>query len=153
MPQAVVGNLEIATSFRDGTIEENGPLSVDIIKFNCDLAGNQTKFIGVSNQPVTDDATNYFWLDLNGVLHTNTTGYPASGALRIGRVVTSGGYISRIWDDRAFLGAMSPEPTYSGAGNPNGVVSANLGNTYRDTTNGIWYRCISNPSGSEWTVV
>jgi hypothetical protein len=153
MPAAVVGNLDISTSFRDGLIEEHGPLSIDIVKLNCDLNGEQHHYNGAIAQPVTDDATNYFWLDLNGTLQTNTTGFPASAALRLGRVVTSGGYITKIIDDRAFLGTMSPEPTYSGSGNPNGAVSAQLGNTYRDLTNNIWYRCVSNPSGTEWTVV
>jgi len=153
MPHKIVGEMELASSFRPGTIEENGDLSVDIVAFNCDLAGCQTRFMGVVDQAVTDDATNYFWIDLNCTLKTNTTGYPDSGILRIGRVVTSGGVITKIHDDRSFLGAMSSEPTYSGAGNPNGVVSANLGNTYRDTTNNVWYRCVSSPSGSEWTVV
>jgi len=151
MPTTVTGELEIGTSFRPGQIEENGDLSVDIVAFHCNLDGQQSKFTGVVNEPVTDDATNYFWLDLNTVLKTNTTGYPTSGVLRIGRVVTAGGLITKIIDDRSFLGLSAP--TFSGAGNPNGVATANHGNTYRDTTNGIWYRCTSDPSGTEWAVV
>ena len=39
-----------------------------------------------------------------------------------------------------------------GAGNPNGVIVANYGWTYRDTNNDILYTQISKPSGFNWIV-
>jgi hypothetical protein len=40
-----------------------------------------------------------------------------------------------------------------GVGNPNGKVTGRQGQTYRDTNNGILYRCVSAPTGTVWSVV
>jgi len=44
-------------------------------------------------------------------------------------------------------------PILTGAGSPHSSVSGILGQTYRDTTNSIWYICISNPTGTDWEVL
>lgn len=144
-------DIALELEFTGGSIVQNGDLSVDIRSCNVDLAGVQSLFPGAVDQPVVDDITNYFWLDLNATLQTSTVAYPSTGAVRLGRVVTLNGFIQTIQDDRAFLGGSSL--SLSGAGNPNGVQSASFGSTYRDSLNDVWYRCVSNPSGTDWTVV
>lgn len=41
----------------------------------------------------------------------------------------------------------------TGVVNPNGVVTGAFGQTYRDTSDGLWYKCDSNPSGAVWSIV
>ena len=41
-------------------------------------------------------------------------------------------------------------PPLSGTGNPNGVVTGLFGQEFYDTNGGVWYRCISDPSGTQW---
>jgi len=43
--------------------------------------------------------------------------------------------------------------TLSGAGSPDGVVNGAFGQGYYDTTNLLWYKCTSDPSGLNWTVI
>lgn len=46
-------------------------------------------------------------------------------------------------------GSGVPSPV-TGIGSPVGSVSGSFGQMYRDTTNGVNYVCISNPSGNNW---
>jgi hypothetical protein len=145
-----------AGAIRDGAITESGPLAVDVAAFDLTVNGIHKTFTGAVGQPVTDDTINYFWLDDGAGLQVSTTGWPTLPTttvhLRLGRVVTLGGAITQIVDDRAFLQADSA-PAISGSGNPNGLITGLLGETYRDLTTGIWYRCNSDPKGTAWTVV
>lgn len=45
----------------------------------------------------------------------------------------------------------APAPT-TGTGNPNGSVTGTFGQEFYDSNGGIWYRCISNPSGTNWVI-
>ena len=41
----------------------------------------------------------------------------------------------------------------TGTNNPNGVILGELGQTYRATGSGVWYKCVSDPSGTIWVVI
>lgn len=142
-----------AGAIKDGAIVESGPLLVDIAPFNLTLNGIWKVFTGAIGQPVVDNTINYFWLDDAATLQTSTSSWPVSGVhMRLGRVITLGGVITQIIDDRAFL-QMDSAPAISGSGNPGGLITGLLGETYRDVATGIWYRCSSDPKGTTWTVV
>jgi len=50
-------------------------------------------------------------------------------------------------------GAAGGDVILTGSVDPNGTVTGNFGQTYRDTAHGIWYRCESNPTGMVWSVI
>jgi hypothetical protein len=55
-----------------------------------------------------------------------------------------------VWGSTGGGGAPAP---LTGTGNPNtGAVPGLFGQEFYDTDGGIWYRCISNPSGTSWVV-
>jgi len=51
---------------------------------------------------VVDDATNYVYVDIDGTVKTNTTGYPA-GSMPLAVVVSASGDITSVTDSRSFI--------------------------------------------------
>lgn len=112
MPTNVVGELDIATSFRDGLVEQDGDLTVLVNQFRYDLGGVKGVYVGAVGQVVANNTVNYVYLNSSAVLVINATGFPVSGDhIRLARVVTNSGFIISILDERAFLAAVSQSTT------------------------------------------
>ena len=41
----------------------------------------------------------------------------------------------------------------TGTGNPNGVLPGEFGQSYFETISLVWYKCVSNPSGTVWRII
>lgn len=88
-----------------GLVQPDGDLSIAILRFNYELDGVRSVFSGAINQGLTDDAWNYIFLDFDGSLNINTTGFPTTTHIRLARVHTSDGGIVAIDDERVLLAA------------------------------------------------
>jgi hypothetical protein len=110
----VIGEVEVTNEVSlapsavlyDGAVVADSDLTVLVNGFYYDLGGTKGKYAGSTCNSVTDDATNYVFLDSGAALGINTTGYP-SGILniRLARVVAAGGVIVRIILERPFFTA------------------------------------------------
>lgn len=110
----VIGEVEVTNEVQlapsavlyDGCVVADGDLTIQVNNFYYDLGGVHGKYIGSVGNAVTDDSTNYVYLDSGASLVINTTGYPASAIhIRLARVVASGGFITRVILERALLTA------------------------------------------------
>lgn len=122
-PKTVGGVPRVSTesgdSVPDGRVEVSGPLAVNVAPTNYDVANVTGRYAGTNGQALTDDATNYLYLDTAGALVVNTVGYPSGVAhIRLARVVTESGFAKFLYDDRAIL-------TGAGAGGGGGGGEAN----------------------------
>ena len=102
----VVNEVALAPSavLYDGAVTADGDLTVKINNFYYDLGGTHGKYLGSCNNAVTDNATNYVYLNSSGALVINTTGYPGTSLhIRMARVVAHNGIICRIILERAFF--------------------------------------------------
>jgi len=88
-----------------GLVQPDGDLSIAILRFNYELDGVRQVFDGAINQAVTDDIWNYVFLDFDGSLNINTTGFPSTTHIRLARVRTVDGGIVAIDDERIVLTA------------------------------------------------
>lgn len=63
----------------------------------------KVSYAGSGGNALTDNATNYLYLDSAGLLVKNTTGFPATTVVhvRLATVVTSAGDITSVTDERA----------------------------------------------------
>jgi hypothetical protein len=109
----VVNEVSLAPSaaLYDGAVVSDGDLTVKINNFHYDLGGTHGKYLGSCNNAVTDDATNYVYLNSSAVLTINTTGYPLAAIhIRLARVIAHNGIICRIILERAFFtsGGVAP---------------------------------------------
>lgn len=112
----VVGEFEITNDVRlapnsvvrDGLIEIDSDLAIRVGSFFYDFGSMKGKFPGALNQAVTDNATNYVSVDSAGTLVIGTAAYPVTAHIRLGRVITSGGVITHIALERAFLATSDP---------------------------------------------
>jgi len=87
--RAVDENAGLRISVRPGIWRENNTGTINIYE-------------GAINQLLTDNTTNYVYLDLNNVLQINTTGFPSSVSqyFPIATIVTSSGDITTITHER-----------------------------------------------------
>lgn len=78
--------------------------------------------------------------------------------------VTLNGFVAAPGDIFVFIayaagstvisGAVSGDPaSISGTVDPNGIVIGVFGQEYLNTTTGVWYKCISYPSGTSWLAI
>ena len=67
-----------------------------------DSAGNTVAYAGSTGNALTDNVTNYLYLDSAGALIVNTTGFPATSVVhvRLATVPTSNADIDSITDER-----------------------------------------------------
>lgn len=98
---------------RDLKVQKGTGLTVGVASGNWSISGIEGYYAGVTNQAVTDNATNYIEMDATGTLSTNTTSFTA-GYLHLATVITSGGTITSIVDKRTFV-------TNAGAGIGTGI--------------------------------
>ena len=103
MPVEVQGTLDLSGILADGRIESDGDLTVKINGFYYDLSGLKGYYHGSCGNIVTDNNINYIYIDSSAVLNINTSGYPTGVHIRLGRVVASGGFITRIISERALF--------------------------------------------------
>lgn len=79
------------------------------------------------------------------------------GAIWIDRSVTPSRLMFKnsqnISSPVSIAGGGSATIAKTGAGNPNGVVTSDVGDVYHDTTNDILYTNTSSGSGTTWSVV
>lgn len=108
MPSSVFvtgGQVGMIGVLEPGLVQPDGDLSIAILRFNYELDGVRSVFAGAINQGLTDDAWNYIFLDFDGSLNINTTGFPTTTHVRLARVHTSDGGIVAIADERVLLAA------------------------------------------------
>jgi hypothetical protein len=95
--------------FGQGLVSAVAPLAVSVAAAYYEIGGAQGQYAGVGSVAVTNNATNYVYLDSAGSLVINTTGFPAGTHLRLAQVFTSGGVILNCVDVRPFFTATSPQ--------------------------------------------
>lgn len=108
MPSSVFvtgGQIGFIGVLEPGLVQPDGDLSIAILRFNYELDGVRQVFDGAINQVVTDDAWNYVFLDYDGSLNINTTGFPSTTHIRLARVRAVDGGIVAIDDERVVLTA------------------------------------------------
>ena len=88
-----------------GLVRRDGDLSVAILRFNYELDGIRQTYNGAINQSLTDDSWNYIFLDYDGSLNINTTGFPSTTHIRLAKVRCDNGAIVSITDERVLLAA------------------------------------------------
>lgn len=108
MPSSVYvtgGQVSTIGVLEPGLIRPDGDMSIAILSFHYEIDGVRTKFDGAINQSLTNNSVNYVFLDWDGSLNINTTGYPTTSHIRLGRVGVQSGLIVAIDDDRVILTA------------------------------------------------
>lgn len=108
MPTSVFvtgGQVGMIATLEPGLVQPDDDLSIAILRFHYELDGVRSVFPGAINQGVTDDSWNYVFLDFDGSLNINTTGFPTTTHIRLARVRASGGGIVAIDDERVILTA------------------------------------------------
>lgn len=105
MPVNVTGVVGIEAVIAPGRIIPTEGLYISILPFNYEEDGVRQQFNGALNQLMTDNTTNYLFLDYDGSFNVNTTGYPTTTHIRLGRVVTDSGLVIALYDDRIVLSA------------------------------------------------
>lgn len=96
--------LEATRRANDLRVYDEGGLEVGVkAGAFLDDTNDKVSYAGSSGNSLTDNATNYLYLDSTGLLVINTTGFPATTVvhLRLATVVTSAGDITSITDERA----------------------------------------------------
>lgn len=82
-------------------------LKIDVPGFKYDIGGLRGVFSTAGAQSVTDDDTNYVYLDSSGTLQINVTGFPTEAHIPLARVVASNGEVSSIHEERVLLASSS----------------------------------------------
>jgi hypothetical protein len=101
----VHGTMELDAYLANGRVKQTGLLEIMVNPLGYEVDGKRNAYAGILGQAVTDDATNYVYLDHTGALQVNTTGWPDNTHVRLARVVTQNGSITTIMDDRVILTA------------------------------------------------
>ena len=96
-----------------GRVVDEGGLNVGAYPCDYRLGGSDKSYAGGSGVALTDNDTNYVYLDSSNVLTTNTTGFPAdkSTFLPLAVVTTSGGDITDVDDRRSLVALEVPTLT------------------------------------------
>jgi len=97
------GDLTFNMQMSDGMVKATNDLQVIVYPCPYEIDGNKITFGGASDVSVTDAATNYLYLNINGTLIINTTGWPSTSHIRLARVVCSSGMIQQVVNERSFL--------------------------------------------------
>ena len=105
MPVTVQGTVTQAVTLQHGLVFLHpDPLKVNIDPFKYDIGGQRGTYAGVLGQSITDDDTSYVYLDADGTLNVNTTGWPTEVTyLALARVVAASGEIVAVNEERVLL--------------------------------------------------
>ena len=120
------GTLQLDLSLLPGLVRSDGLLTIKVEALKYDFGGALKFYVGAVSQALTDDATNYVYLDDSNALQINTTGFPGGSHLPLAAVVAGSGAILAISDERAFL-TRSPEGGGGGESNTASNVGAGSG--------------------------
>lgn len=101
----VAGVVGIEAVIASGRLIPTEGLYFSILPFHYEIDGAREDYAGVLSQLLTDDAINYVYLDYDGSLNVNTTGYPTTTHIRLGRLITASGLVTTYYDDRIVLAA------------------------------------------------
>lgn len=105
MPTRVDGTVNIVAILEPGLVKDDGGLAVAVLRFNYELDGVRQTFEGALGQAITDDSWNWVFLDYDGSLNINTTGFPTTTHIRLAKVRADNGAIVSINDERVLLSA------------------------------------------------
>lgn len=105
MPVRVDGTVSVVAILEPGLVKDDGALSVAVLRFNYEEDGVRRTFDGALGQAITDDSWNWVFLDYDGSLNINTTGFPTTTHIRLARVRADNGAIVAINDERVLLAA------------------------------------------------
>jgi hypothetical protein len=105
----VSGTVGVQVDLGDGLIRSHpDALKFSIDAFKYDIGGQRGTYAGVLGQAVTNNDTNYVYLDDSAVLQVNTTGFPTDITyLPLARIVASSGEIVAIHEERVLLASSS----------------------------------------------
>ena len=97
--------VSVTMAFQTGRVTvARTPLKVNVPDFKYDIGGVRGTFIGAVNQSVTDDDTNYVYLDDDGALQINITGFPTDVSyIPLARVTAANGEIVAVHEERVLL--------------------------------------------------
>ncbi|MBU0766241.1 hypothetical protein KKF55_00430 [Patescibacteria group bacterium] len=83
-------------------VSSGGGLTIDVAGGSYRLGGNVTNYAGTTGEPVSDDTTNYVYINTGGLV-INQTGFPTDHMyIQLSTVLTAGGDISTVTDRRIF---------------------------------------------------
>lgn len=105
MPVRVDGTVSVVAVLEPGLVREDGGLHIAVLRFNYELDGIRQTFDGAIGQAITDDSWNWAFLDYDGSLNINTTGFPTTTHIRLAKVRADNGAIVTISDERVLLAA------------------------------------------------
>jgi len=100
----------------EGRVCQEASLTVGVYPIQYRLGGTVKTFAGNSGTVLTDDATNYLYLNASNTLTVSTTGFPADATthLPLAEVVCENGSISSIIDRRGrVIYAVSVDTTHN----------------------------------------
>jgi hypothetical protein len=124
MPAQVEGTVELEVHLKPGRVKEDGDLSIAVGAFAFEINGARQTFAGTTSQAVTDNTTNYVFLNEAGAFTVQTSGWNDNVEIRLARVITSGGFITKIMEERVLLAAaLDNELAFDSS---NGVSSTTL---------------------------
>lgn len=106
---------EILAGARELQVVSEGTLDVGVYPGSYLLGGTRKTFTGATGQTLTNNATNYVYLDASNALQVSTSSFPASvtESFPLAEVVTSGGAITSITDRRNYARNAIPTSTSS----------------------------------------
>lgn len=104
-PYDVKGTVGIEVSLSTGNVSvtPGSSLKVDVRGFKYDIGGRRGTYDGDAAQSVTDDDTSYVYVDQDGDLVINTTGFPTVTHIPLARVVAVNGEVVAIHEERVLL--------------------------------------------------
>ena len=112
----VVNEVKLAqsSSLYDGAVTADGDLTIKVNAFYYDLGGVHGKYVGSCVNAVTNNATNYVYLNNAGNLAISVVSYPSTGIhIRLARVIAQSGIIVRVILERAFFTSGGNAPSQS----------------------------------------
>lgn len=95
----------------DGRVDQTGSLTIQVSPLFWEMNGTKGSFAGAAGLLVSDNATNYVFLDSLGILTINTVGYPLGAHIRLAQVLAAGGNISAIQDARSYFTSVGQSAT------------------------------------------
>lgn len=108
MPSSVYvtgGTVQMEGTLAPGLVRPDGDLSFALLAFHYELDGVRLTYAGSVNNSLTDNSWNYVYLDYDGSLNVNTTGFPTTTHIRLAKLRAQNGAIVTMDDERVLLAA------------------------------------------------
>lgn len=81
-------------------ISLNSGLNVGVYPMTYRIGATDVAYVGAASTAMAASNTNYVWLESDGLLHSNTTGWPGTDHVRLAKVTTSSNAVTAIVDMR-----------------------------------------------------